>query len=144
MRTKVMNRKHISSTLIAAAFLFSSLSLSSLSYAQESQSDEEPQRSQHERSHGERKHKSKHHKRKHHKRMVKFMMQRIDTNKDGKVDLNEYLANSEQRFQTMDINSDGYVTPEEAREGHKLMREKMRKTFKENRQAKRDAQENSN
>ena len=31
----------------------------------------------------------------------------------------------------MDLNSDGYVTPEEARESHKQMREEMREKFKQ-------------
>jgi len=64
-----------------------------------------------------------------------------DTNNDGKIDFNEFITHSEQRFQTMDINSDGYVTPEEARAGHKLMREKMKQAFKERRQTERDSQE---
>jgi len=110
-----------------------SLAASSISIAQESSTDdadEQVSQPNYERGDGER----KYHKRRHYKRMAKLMLKRLDTNKDGKVDLNEYLQNSEQRFQTMDINSDGYVTPEEARESHKLMREKFKKMHEEAKQ----------
>jgi len=79
------------------------------------------------------------------------MLERVDTNKDGKVDLNEFLANAESRFQKMDLDSDGYVTPEERREvgdkmreKHREMREKhrqRRKQEREQRRAERDANE---
>ncbi len=136
-----MNTKQLFSTLIgtllAAIFMFSTLA-----YAQAPQDGQEPQY-QHDDADGEYrgKHKGKHHKDKHRKRMAKLMMKRIDTNNDGKIDFNEFITHSEQRFQTMDINSDGYVTPEEARAGHKLMREKMKQAFKERRQTERDSQE---
>ena len=68
---------------------------------------------------------------KHHKKMHKMMMKKVDTNEDGKVDLAEYLAHTEERFKRMDLDSDGYVTHEEMREAHKIMREKHREMVKE-------------
>lgn len=79
----------------------------------------------------------------HHKKMHRHnpgeqadrAIKRIDTNDDGKVDLNEYLSHTEQRFKQADINSDGYVTSEEMRETIKAMRKKHRKAMKEARKA---------
>ena len=68
---------------------------------------------------------------KHLKKMHKMMMKKVDTNDDGKVDLTEYLAHTEERFKRMDLDSDGYVTHEEMREAHKIMREKHLEMVKE-------------
>ncbi|RBP53285.1 hypothetical protein [Arenicella xantha] len=71
-----------------------------------------------------------------------YMLKRIDTNQDGQVDRAEYMASAEERFASMDLNSDGYVTPEEHREAGKIMREKhreMRKQMREERRAEREA-----
>jgi len=54
------------------------------------------------------------------------MFSKVDGNEDGQVDLNEFLANAEQRFQRMDINGDGYVTLDEAKESHRAIREEYR------------------
>lgn len=79
-----------------------------------------------------------------HKRMHEYMLMRVDSNEDGKVDLNEYLANAEQRFQNMDSNKDGFVTMEEHKEAGKAMREKhreMRKKMREEHRAERAVQQ---
>jgi Ca2+-binding EF-hand superfamily protein len=41
------------------------------------------------------------------------MMMRADTNGDGKISREEFLAASEQRFTRMDKNSDGFITADE-------------------------------
>lgn len=126
-----MNINKLFGTLLASTLVFSSIA-----FAQQS-SDDETQPPQYERDYGEGEFKGKH-KGKHKgkgKRIAK-MMKRVDTNEDGQIDLNEFLAHSEQRFQNMDLNSDGYVTPEEARESHKAMREKFREERKNRKQAK--------
>jgi len=46
----------------------------------------------------------------------------MDTNADEKVDLQEFLTHSETRFNTMDADSDGFVTKEEARTMRKEMK----------------------
>lgn len=68
------------------------------------------------------------------------MLKRVDTNEDGQVDLNEYLAHAEQRFAKLDSDSNGVITPEEAkasmkrmREEHRAKRKEMREKYKENR-----------
>ena len=46
------------------------------------------------------------------KRAVK-KLEKIDTSEDGNVDLTEYLAHSENQFNKIDADSNGYVTAEE-------------------------------
>ncbi len=43
----------------------------------------------------------------------------IDTNNDGKISHDEYVAKSENRFKAMDTNSDGSVSSEEFKEACK-------------------------
>ena len=57
------------------------------------------------------------------------MLERVDANKDGVVDLDEYLTHAQNRFSKMDLDSNGVVTPEEAKESMA----QMRKEFKEKR-----------
>lgn len=67
-----------------------------------------------------------------HRKMMK--LKEIDTNEDGQIDLNEYLANAEARFKRMDLDGDGYLTHGEHREYAKQMRAKhkeMRKQWRE-------------
>jgi len=90
--------------------------------------------------------KGKHHRKGKGKRgkFAEAMLEKVDTNKDGQVDLAEFLANAEQRFTKMDLNSDGYVTLEEGREAQKLRRAKhkeMRKKRREERRQQREEQQ---
>ena len=59
--------------------------------------------------------------------------EKIDTNADGKISLDEHLASAKERFTKMDQDKDGFVTKEEAQELKKNMREKM-KEMKDKRQ----------
>ena len=52
------------------------------------------------------------------------MHDRLDTNEDGKVDLDEFLSHAQSRFNEMDTNADQFVTDEEAKLHHKNMRKK--------------------
>lgn len=52
---------------------------------------------------------------------------RADSNKDGKLDLSEYLANAERHFIEMDSDSNGFVTQQEAKEWNKKKRAEHRK-----------------
>lgn len=81
------------------------------------------------------------HKTKHKRKFAEHRLNKVDTNQDGKVDLNEYLAHAEQRFNKMDSNSDGYLTLEEGQKNHKEMRRKhkeMKQRHKAERQALRE------
>jgi Ca2+-binding EF-hand superfamily protein len=69
------------------------------------------------------------------------MFDRADANKDGQLELSEFLAHAEARFQKMDIDSNGYVTPEESREAGKKMREKHREMRAKHRQERKQARE---
>lgn len=82
------------------------------------------------------------HKRKHRKSPAK-MLEKVDANQDGQVDLSEFLAHAEERFNKMDLNSDGILTLEEGKESHKLMREKHKAERKARREARRAERENS-
>lgn len=68
-------------------------------------------------------------------RPMEMQIERLDTNDDGKVDLNEYLTHAESRFNAMDQDGDNAVTKQEAKEHHKQMRrkhhEKMQKKHEE-------------
>ena len=68
---------------------------------------------------------------KHFKRRGKMMMEKVDTNQDGQIDLSEYLAQAEERFRKLDLDSDGFVTKEEHRQAAKEMRKKHREKRKE-------------
>jgi len=124
--------------------LFSALLIAGLSQAQESEVPEGGPEAAEDRS-------ERYHHRGGRGKRVKAMLKRVDTNQDGKVDLNEFLANAEARFQKMDLDSDGYVTAEERREVGKKMREKhremrekhreQRKLEREQRQAEQEASE---
>ncbi len=50
------------------------------------------------------------------------MMKRADANNDGKVSLAEAQAAAVARFDRLDLNRDGTITPEERRQAHEKMR----------------------
>ena len=66
----------------------------------------------------------------HRAEMEQKKLKKIDTNGDGKVDLDEFLRNGEERFKEMDEDGDGYVTAEEARVAHRAMRKKHREAMR--------------
>ncbi|MEO0369023.1 MAG: hypothetical protein AAF197_09600 [Pseudomonadota bacterium] len=66
-----------------------------------------------------------------HEKMRKYMMSKIDTNQDGMVDYDEFMANAQERFTMTDLDGDGFITTEEQREARKLMREKHGEAMKE-------------
>lgn len=57
-------------------------------------------------------------------------LQELDSNQDEKVDLTEFLANAEKRFNELDADNDGYVTREEARSRHHELRQKHKEKRK--------------
>ncbi|MBL4674007.1 MAG: hypothetical protein JKX81_17225 [Arenicella sp.] len=69
------------------------------------------------------------------------MFDRTDANQDGQLELSEFLAHAEARFQKMDIDSNGYVTPEESREVGREMREKHRQMRIKHRQERKQARD---
>jgi Ca2+-binding EF-hand superfamily protein len=66
---------------------------------------------------------------------------RVDANQDGRLELSEFLAHAEERFKRMDIDSNGYVTPEESREAGKEMRKKHREMRDKRRQERKQARD---
>jgi Ca2+-binding EF-hand superfamily protein len=68
------------------------------------------------------------------------MFDRTDANQDGQLELSEFLAHAEQRFKSMDLNQDGYVTKAEGRDAHQQMREK-RKDERQQRREKRQSEQ---
>ena len=69
----------------------------------------------------------KHKRGKHRGKHMKRMLQKIDTNKDGKISKQEWSTHHEQRFAEIDANKDGNLTKEE----FKAFRKKMRKKHRE-------------
>jgi len=110
---------------ILATILLALFSINS-SFAHNHQSDESSAEQKSAKQHKKHKHMRGHHRDKIHK----MMMQKADSNGDGKVDLNEYLQNAQTRFESMDADSDGYVTGEEMRESGKAMRKKHKEAMK--------------
>ena len=58
-------------------------------------------------------------------------MERMDANKDGKIDREDFVARHKEMFARMDQNGDGTVTPEEMRAAHEKMREEHRRRMEE-------------
>lgn len=50
----------------------------------------------------------------------------MDTDKDGKISLDEYKANCEKRFKAMDTNHDGYLTKDEMQQKAAEVKEKAK------------------
>ncbi len=50
----------------------------------------------------------------------------IDTDKDGQVSVDEYMTHAQQRFTDLDLDSNNFVTPEEAKEAAEIMRERQK------------------
>ncbi len=70
------------------------------------------------------------------------MFEKHDTNGDGVVSKDEFLAHVEEKFSKMDKDGNGELSKEEAQAGHAAMREKMkekRQEHREERKEKRDA-----
>ena len=55
-----------------------------------------------------------------------------DTDKDGKLSREEFLANAEKRFDKMDVDGDGFLTTDERKQAKEKMMERrgMRKQKK--------------
>lgn len=80
-----------------------------------------------------REHRKEHHKERRKARMEKKvdrMYEEVDTNQDGELDLNEYLANAEARFNKMDVDGNGRVTKEEGQQAMAEMRKKIKERRK--------------
>jgi len=66
-------------------------------------------------------------------------LKKMDTDGDGQLSLDEYLAGAEKRFGKMDADEDGYLTAEELKEGRKAVRAK-RSERREQRQGEKEAE----
>lgn len=60
------------------------------------------------------------------RKQLKQRMDKMDANKDGQIDLNEYLSHAEERFRRLDADGDGFITKDERRSAHREMRKKVR------------------
>ena len=64
--------------------------------------------------------------------LAERMFERHDTNKDGEMSKEEFLAGAEERFTKMDLNGDGKITKEELEQGRQKMMEERKKFMEEN------------
>jgi Ca2+-binding EF-hand superfamily protein len=55
--------------------------------------------------------------------MMKRMWEMADTDKDGRVSKNEFMAMSEKRFTALDANADGYMDENEREQAQARMRQ---------------------
>lgn len=74
------------------------------------------------------------------KRLLK-KLEKTDTSGDGQVDLTEYLAAAEKRFNSTDLNSDGYLTAQEMKTWGQTVRTEIRDARKAARAAEKAAAE---
>ena len=117
--------KSLSLILIGSALVYCGSA-----YAQEQGTATGEQRGQRMELHKQHRAQSKEMKAEHRAKRATQRMQMVDTNKDGKLDLTEYLQNAEQRFSDMDLDSDGYVTTDEAGDWRKEMRSEHKQAMK--------------
>lgn len=71
------------------------------------------------------------------------MMQKIDTDGDGKVSKSEFISAHEEKFSKIDANSDGFLEREEMKAAKQEMRAKMgqmREKWKNKKQGRGDFQ----
>ena len=54
------------------------------------------------------------------------MMEKVDTDGDGKVSKEEFMAKHEKMFTKMDADGDGYLSKEEMKKARGKMHEKMK------------------
>jgi len=71
---------------------------------------------------------------------VQKKLEKIDSSGDEKIDLSEYLAHAEQRFNSTDANSDGFITSDEMRAWSKAKRAEIREARKAAKEAAEAAQ----
>lgn len=64
-------------------------------------------------------------------------LKKMDTDGDGQISLDEFLAKAEKRFGKMDVDEDGFITASEYKEKRKAVRAKSRER-REHRQADKD------
>jgi hypothetical protein len=57
-----------------------------------------------------------------HEARMKEHIAKVDTNKDGKVDKAEFMAEGEEKFKKMDLNGDGFITDDERKQVHEQRR----------------------
>ena len=61
-------------------------------------------------------------------------MQELDTNRDGKVTLQEFMKPTEDGFREMDENGDGFLTKPEVDAYSKKMQEQMQQQYQQRQQ----------
>ena len=54
-----------------------------------------------------------------HQKMRAAHTQKVDTDGDGRISKAEYLARAAARFDRLDVNHDGFLTPDERPSGHR-------------------------
>jgi Ca2+-binding EF-hand superfamily protein len=64
------------------------------------------------------------------------MMEKVDTNGDGMISKDEFLARHEEMFDKMDTDGNGSLTPEEMKEARGEMREKMKERMEKRKEMK--------
>lgn len=62
------------------------------------------------------------------------MFEKHDTNGDGAISEDEFLAHAKEKFTKMDANGDGSISKEEGKAAHEAKREKMKEMKKKHKE----------
>ncbi len=77
----------------------------------------------------------------HERRMDRYLGKQVDTNQDGEISYDEFIANAQSRFEATDLDGNGSITKEERKQAAEIMREKHREAMKAARKAHKEAME---
>ncbi|MDG1907046.1 MAG: hypothetical protein P8I38_15610 [Arenicella sp.] len=75
----------------------------------------------------------------HESRMEGYLANKVDTDQDGLVTYDEFMANAKTRFEASDLNDDGTITHEERKQSAEIIRKKHREAMLEAKESRLEA-----
>lgn len=75
----------------------------------------------------------------HESRMEGYLANKVDTDQDGLVSYDEFMANAKARFEASDLNDDGTITLEERKQSAEIIRKKYREAMLEAKESRLEA-----
>jgi hypothetical protein len=71
--------------------------------------------------------------------MEGYLANKVDTDQDGLVSYDEFMANAKARFEASDLNDDGTITLEERKQSAEIIRKKYREAMLEAKESRLEA-----